>query len=137
MKKTALALLGGILLTMNSACKKSSTPIEAPEESLSISITPDPGSGTAAALSSDYTYQLTIKSTPPKKGVKIDVSAVNQLTSATEYTQTTQTNSSSITNVDLQVTNLKPGILYSIQTEVTSLSTSGNKASKTFKVSRK
>jgi hypothetical protein len=139
MNKLSTALLLVFLLTIGAACKKSAppAPTEKPEETLSISITPNPGTSTASALSANYLYKLILNSVPPKNGVKLDVTVTNDLTSVIEYSQSSQTNTNTISSVDLQLTNLNPGILYSVKTEVSSLSTPGNKTSISFKVARK
>ena len=107
------------------------------EANLAIAINPDPGTGVAIALAANYSFQLLISSTPPKDGVKIDITGIKESDNSTLFTQSSQTSSSAIKTIDLAVQNLQPGILYIIKVEVTSLTTASNKSTLSFKVSRK
>lgn len=112
----------------------SSTPTEQP---LSISINPDPGTGVVSALASSYSFKLVINSTAPTTGVKIDITGTKDSDNTTQFSQTSQTSNGSVNSIDLSVQNLAPGILYIIKVDVTSNTTSTNKASTSFKVARK
>jgi hypothetical protein len=107
------------------------------EQNLSISLNPDPGTSVASALSDTYSFKLLINSTPPQAGVKIDITGTRESDNVQQFSQTSQTSNSTVKSVDLSVQNLAPGILYVIKIDVTSLTTSTNKASLTFKVARK
>jgi hypothetical protein len=110
---------------------------EPPEQNLSISINPDPSGSVAPALSGTYAFKLIINSTPPKNGVKIDITATKESDNSVQFSQTSQTTNNATTNVDLSLQNLVLGLLYVIKVDVTSLTTPTNKASLTFKVARK
>ena len=107
------------------------------EQALSISLNPDPGTGVVAALAAAYSFKLLINSTPPTAGVKIDITGTKDSDNTTQFSQTSQTSSGSITSVDLSVQNLAPGILYNVKVDVTSNTTSTNKTSISFKIARK
>lgn len=124
-----------LILGMNS-CKKKAV-VEPAEETLKISSTPIFGSDIVGALSGSYSFKLLITSKPPKNGVKVDISVKNDLDNSVIFTQSTQTSSSATTSVDLQLSNLVAGNLYTATVDVTSLTTSTNKAQLTFKVARK
>lgn len=124
-----------LILGMNS-CKKKAV-VEPAEETLKISSTPIFGSDIVGALSGSYSFKLLITSKPPKNGVKVDISVKNDLDNSVIFTQSTQTSSSATTSVDLQLSNLVAGNLYTVTVDVTSLTTSTNKAQLTFKVARK
>ncbi len=108
-----------------------------PEQNLSISLNPDPGSGVVPALSATYSFKLQINSTPPTGGVKIDITGTKDSDNTTQFSQTSQTSSGSVTSIDLSVQNLAPGILYIIKVDVSSNTTSTNKTSTSFKIARK
>jgi hypothetical protein len=107
------------------------------EQNLSIALNPDPGTGIVTALSSSYAFKLLINSTPPAAGVKIDITGTKESDGSVQFSQTSQTSSSSITSVDLSLNGLVQGIVYVVKIDVTSLSTSTNKASISFKIARK
>lgn len=118
------------------ACKKKAV-VEPPEETLKLSSTPIFGSDIIGALAATYSFKLLITSKPPKNGVKVDISLKNDLDNSVAFTQSTQTSSSATTSVDLQLSSLVPGNLYTATIDVTSLTTTTNKAQLSFKISRK
>lgn len=118
------------------ACNKKE-PVEPPEEDLKLSTNPIIGTDIVGALSNNYDFKLVLNSKPPKSGVKVDITVKNDLDNSTSFTQSSQTSSSTITSIDLQISNLVPGNLYTATTEVTSLSKSTNKAQIVFKIARK
>jgi hypothetical protein len=67
----------------------------------------------------------------------VDISLKNDLDNSVAFTQSTQTSSSATTSVDLQLSSLVPGNLYTATIDVTSLTTTTNKAQLSFKISRK
>lgn len=136
MKKILLIispLLIGLFLL---SCSKKA-PAEPPEEDLKIATNPVTGSDIVGALSNTYSFKLLINSKPPKAGVKIDIAIKNDFDNSVSFTQSTQTSSSSISTIDLQIANLIPGNLYTATIDVTSLSKSTNKAQLVFKIARK
>lgn len=136
MKKVKSILYFLSLIVFLYSCGKKEA-IEPPEEDLKISTNPVFGNEIAAALSNSFNYKLLLNSKPPKNGVKIDISVKNDLTNNITFTQSTQTSSNTISTIDLQIDNLVPGNLYTVSTEVTSLSKTTNKTQIVFKVARK
>lgn len=136
-------LFAGILFC-SAGCSKSSggsgggggnnTPAE---QNLSIALSPDPGTTVVAALSDTYAFKLLVNSTPPTAGVKIDITGTKETDNSVQFSQTLQTANNTIKSVDLSLQNLAPGILYVVRVDVTSQTTSTNKASITFRVARK
>jgi hypothetical protein len=136
MKKILILFCAFVLLSGVNSCKKKSE-VEPPEETLRISSTPIFGTDIIGALSSNYSFKLLITSKPPKNGVKVDISVKNDLDNSVIFTQSTQTSSNATSSIDLQLSNLVAGNLYTATLDVTSLTTSTNKAQLTFKVARK
>ncbi len=126
-------VLLGILVSMHNCSKKS----DPPEANLVIAVNPDPGTAIMPALSANYPFKLLINSTPPQNGVKIDIAGTRDDDNSVQFTQSSQTTGSNVNSVDLQLTGLVPGVLYNVKVNVTSLTTAANKASITFKVTRK
>lgn len=118
------------------ACKKKAV-VEPPEETLRLSSIPIFGSEIIGALAGTYNFKLLITSKPPKNGVKVDITLKNDLDNSVAITQSTQTSSSATTSVDLQLSSLVPGNLYTATIDVASLTTTTNKAQLSFKISRK
>lgn len=136
MKKILILLCAFALLLGMNSCKKKAV-VEPPEETLRLSSTPIFGSDIIGALSSNYSFKLLITSKPPKNGVKVDISVKNDLDNSVIFSQSTQTSSNATSSIDLQLSNLVMGNLYTATIDVTSLTTSTNKAQLTFKVARK
>ena len=136
MKRILLIVLGIIFFSVSSCSKGGGNP-EPAEQNLSISINPDPGSSVAPALSGTYAFKLLINSTPPKNGVKIDITGTKESDNSIQFSQTSQTSSNTVTSVDLSLQSLVSGVLYVIKIDVTSLTTASNKASLTFRMARK
>ena len=136
MKKILFIILPLIVGTFLTSCSKKA-PVEAPEEELKIAANPAIGSDVVGALANSYSFKLLINSKPPKAGVKVDISLKNDLDNSVSFTQSTQTSSSTVSSIDLQIANLIPGNLYSASIIVTSLSKSTNKAQLDFKIARK
>lgn len=108
-----------------------------PEADLVVSINPDPGSSVAPALSSTYTFRVTISSTLPKNGVKFEMTGLKESDNSTFFSQTSQTSGNTVNYTDLTISNLSPGILCVVTVDVTSLSKPSNKKTVTFKIARK
>ncbi|OYZ00159.1 MAG: hypothetical protein B7Y37_11690 [Sphingobacteriia bacterium 28-36-52] len=134
-KVTSILLVLSIVIGLVS-CKKKAE-VEPPEETLRVSSNPIFGSDVIGALSSTYSFKLLITSKPPKNGVKVDISVKNDLDNSVVFSQSTQTSSSSITSVDLQLASLIAGNLYTSTVDITSLTTPTNKAQLIFKIARK
>lgn len=118
------------------SCSKKA-PVEPPEEDLKIVTNPVIGADIIGALANTYSFKLLINSKPPKAGVKIEITVKNDLDNSVSFTQSTQTSSSNISTIDLQLANLVPGNLYTATIDVTSLSKSTNKVQLVFKIARK
>ena len=135
MRRIHLLFLLVIPLLLGPACKKNNA--EPPEANLAVSLNPDPGNSVVPALSDSYGFKLIISSIPPKNGVSINISVTKDLDNSSVSSQVTETSSSSITSVDLQVNSLQLGLLYLVKLDITSKTTPTNKASLSFKVARK
>lgn len=135
MRRIHLLFLLVIPLLLGPACKKNNA--EPPEANLAVSLNPDPGNSVVPALSDSYGFKLIISSIPPKNGVSINISVTKDLDNSSVSSQVTETSSSSITSVDLQVNSLQLGVLYQVKLDITSKTTPTNKASLSFKVARK
>lgn len=136
MKKIPIRLFLIFILAAFIGCKKNA-PVEPPEEDLRIATNPFFGSDVVGALANIYNFKLVINSKPPKAGVKVDISVKNDLDNNVSFSQTTQTSSSAINSIDLQISNLVPGNLYTSTIDVTSLTKPTNKVKIVFKVARK
>ena len=136
MKKIKVVFIICTLIICSISCSKGGSD-EPSEANLSISVSPDPGTSIVPALSANYAFKLVINSTPPKNGVRIDITQIKDSDNSIQLTQTSQTSSSTIKSVDMQLNSLVPGILYRINVDVVSLTTSTNKANLTFKIARK
>lgn len=132
--KSILYFLTLSLLTVSCGKKEA---VEPPEEDLKITTNPAIGNEIAAALSNTFNYKLVFSSKPPKTGVKIDITVKNDLTNNITFTQSTQTSSSAVSTIDLQIDNLVPGNIYTVTTEVSSLNKPTNKTQLVFKIARK
>lgn len=136
MKKILIFLCAFALLSGGNSCKKKAE-VEPPEETLRLSSTPIFGADVIGALSSSYSFKLLVTSKPPKNGVKVDITVKNDSDNSVIFTQSSQTSSNTTSSIDVQLSNLVAGNLYTATIDVTSLTTSTNKAQLTFKVARK
>ncbi len=141
MKYLFTILVAISIVTFLAGCSKGDgggggTPTPA-ETALTATVDPNPGSSTGISLSATYAFKLVITSTVPKNGVKVDVTATKESDNSAHYSQSSQTASSSVTSVDLSVPNLAQGVVYNVKVDVTSLTSSTNKTSVSFKVTRK
>lgn len=107
------------------------------EERLNISMNPDPGNLVIAAFSDVYNYELIFNSAPPKNGVKVQINVTDYLLKKNIFSQFLETNTTGIKNINLEIKNLNPGILYLVNTIVTSSSDTSNKAYLSFQIARK
>lgn len=138
MKQLLLYIVLCVMIAGGLSCSKGGgSSSEPPEANLSISLNPDPGTSVVSALSATYAFKLLINSTPPKNGVKIDITGTRDSDNIVLITQSSQTSSNSVNNVDMQLNSLVSGVLYTVKVDVTSLTTLSNKATIIFKVARK
>lgn len=136
MNKIVITVISLILSIMIIGCSKKA-PVDPPEDDLKLSTNPTIGSNIIGALSDTYGFKLLINSKPPKSGVKIEVSVKNDLNNAVSFTQTLQTASNSINSIDIQLSNILLGNLFTTTIDVTSLNKPSNKAQLVFKIARK
>lgn len=122
-----------ITMIMSGSCKKGGGGSN--EASLVVELNPAVGSNQAPAPGPDFPLTVTIKSTMPPSGVKIDVSAAEDVAGATPFfTQTL--NSTSATN-NFTITNSPRSVTLRVTVTVTSLSNSSNKFTGSYTYSRK
>ena len=136
MKKVLYLCLALMFVTMimSGSCKKGGG--GGPNESaLVVELNPAAGSNQAPSPGPDFPLTVTIKSTMPPSGVKIDVSAAEDVAGATPFfTQTI--NSTTATN-NFTITNSPRSVTLKVTVTVTSLSTSSNKWTGSYTYSRK
>jgi len=126
-----LALLTLAILSLSLACGKSGS--SAPEATLAVTLTPAAGSTQAPAVG-PFTLNVNITSAMPAKGVTIAVSASPDGSSATYFTSTA---SSTKASNDYTITNTPVGVICVVKVIVTSLSTSTNTFTGSYRYSAK
>lgn len=135
--KQALYLLAvisfsGILMAGN--CKKGGGG-GTPEAALVVELNPAANSNQAPAPGPDFPLTVTIKSTMPPAGVKIDVVARPDVANSTPFFNQSRNTTTSINN--FTITNSPQGSTLRVEVTVTSLSTSTNKWTGSYTYSRK
>src|SRR5687767_11208820 len=113
------------------ACKK---PKPVDPSQLTIETNPASGSNVAPAPGPDFPLTVTITSTMPSGGVKIDVAA--RAEGATLPFYTASVNSSSTTN-NFLITAAPLGVTSVVEVTATDLSNSANKATASYRFARK
>ena len=134
--KNVLYLFGTIALAsllMAGNCKKSGGGNNEP--SLSVELNPAAGSNQAPAPGPDFPLAITIKSTLPTSGVKIDVTAKQDVAGSTSF-YTESRNSTTAAN-NFSITNSPRNVTIRVDVVVTSLSNSSNKWTGSYTYSRK
>ena len=121
------------VLVIGSSCKKSSGG-GSNETPLSVELNPASGSNQAPSPGPDFPLIVTIKSTMPPSGVKIDVSAKQDGSSSTFFT--TSVNSSTATN-NFTITGSPRSVTLRVDVTVTSLTDASNKWTGSYTYSRK
>ncbi len=104
------------------------------EESLSISIDPDPGTLVASSLGASYDFKVIIKSKMPPSGVKIDIICTKDADNSTVFSQSLN---NSVSPINTLVGNLQAGVLCTTKITAASISKPSNQVSVSFKVARK
>lgn len=126
MKRISIYLLA--LLCMVACSKKTSTP--EPEENIAFDL------NTSAAVihsSSSYSFQVTLKSKMPAGGIKVEVSAVQELAGTTVSPQPSAiTSTSSATTAAVHNLPQQKWVVATVR--VSSVSTTTNTATQTFRV---
>jgi len=120
-------------LLMAGNCKKSGGGNNEP--SLSVELNPAAGSNQSPAPGPDFPLAVTIKSTLPTSGTKIDVTAKPDVAGSTPFF-TESRNSTTATN-NFTITGSPRSVTIRLDVVVTSLSNSSNKWSGSFTYSRK
>ncbi|HKP31447.1 MAG TPA: hypothetical protein VJT83_01920 [Chitinophagaceae bacterium] len=105
------------------------------EQTLVVELNPPANSVQAPAPGPDFPLTVTIKSTMPSAGVKIDVSARTDVAGSTPFFTESKNSTSSVNN--FTITNSPKGAILRVDVTVTSLSTSTNKFTGSYTYSRK
>ena len=105
------------------------------EPALSIELNPANGSNQAPAPGPDFPLTVTIKSAMPSGGVKIDVTARQDVAGSTPFF--TQTINSTSTVNNFTITNSPRNVTLRVDVTVTSIPTPTNKATGSYTYSRK
>jgi hypothetical protein len=122
------------VLVMSSSCKKSSGGGGSNETPLSVDLNPAAGSNQAPSPGPDFPLTVTIKSTMPPSGVKIDVSAKQDGSTSTFFT--TSVNTSTATN-NFTITGSPRSVTLRVDVTVTSITDASNKWTGGYTYSRK
>lgn len=133
MKKSIFLLLGAsvLLLIALGSCKKSKTTNPG---TLTIQTTPASGSNQAAAPGPDFPLVVSITSSMPSGGVRIEISAHAEGSTMNFYTNSV--NTSNATN-NFLITGSPQGVTSVVDVTVTDLSNTSNKASSSYRFARK
>ena len=105
------------------------------EPALSVELNPAASSNQAPAPGPDFPLVVTIKSTMPSSGVKIDVSAKEDVGGSTAFFNQS-VNSTTATN-NFNITNSPRNVTIRVTVTVTSLSTSSNTFTGSYTYSKK
>ena len=121
-------------LLMAGNCKKGggSTPNEA---SLIVELNPAAGGNQAPAPGPDFPLTVTVKSTMPGSGVKIDVNARQDVTGSTVFFF--QSINTMIATTNFTITNSPSNLTLRVNVTVTSLTNANNKWTGSYTYSRK
>ena len=122
------------LVLMSGSCGKSGGG-GTNEASFSVELNPAAGSNQAPSPGPDFPLVVTIKSTMPPSGVKIDVSAREDVTGSTPFFTQSINSTTSVNN--FTITNSPRGVTIRVDVTVTSLTNSSNKFSGSYTYSRK
>lgn len=105
------------------------------EQTLVVELNPAANSAQAPAPGPDFPLSVTIKSTMPAAGVKIDVSARTDVAGSTPFFTESRNSTTSVNN--FTITNSPKGVTLRVDVTVTSLTTSSNKFTGSYTYSRK
>jgi hypothetical protein len=138
MKKTMIfPALAALFLAVLPACSKSGGGGGGggtQEATLAVTLTPANGSTQAPAVGPDFPLNVNITSTLPSAGVKIDIAAEPDGSTTTFFTKSV--NSSAASN-DFSITGTPKSLICLVNVTVTSLSTSTNKWTGSYRYSMK
>jgi hypothetical protein len=134
MANRSLVIISFVLgLFLFPSCKKGSSNPPTSEANLVVQTNPGVGSFQPPAIE-PFNLTVTITSTMPPSGVKIDVSAKREDNSSTFYTESRNTTSASN---NFTITNTPVGVQCIVEIKVTSLSKSSNQWTGSYHYSRK
>jgi hypothetical protein len=131
--KKAFVIISVLGLCLSIGCKKGSSNPPPSEANLVVQTNPANGSFQLPSIE-PFNLTVTITSTMPPSGVKIDVSAKREDNSSTFYTESRNTTSASN---NFTITNTPIGVQCIVEIKVTSLSKSSNQWSGSYHYSRK
>ena len=136
MKKFLLIVITlGLIAVINTDCHKSNGGGGSNEVALVVQLTPAEGSTQPPAPGPDFPFKLEITSTIPPGGVKITVTVAPDGTSNYFYNQTIASTTQAVTN--LTITGTPNNVICVVQVTVTSLSSSTNKWTGSYRYSSK
>lgn len=122
-------------IILSSSCKKSGGGGGSNEPALVVELNPAANSNQAPAPGPDFPLTVTIKSTMPASGVKIDVVARQDVAGSTPFFTQSINSTTSVNNFN--ITNSPRNVTIRVEVTVTSLSNSSNKFSGSYTYSRK
>ena len=124
-------LLFSVMLMSGNCHKGGGTP----EAALNVELNPPANSNQAAAPGPDFPLTVTIKSAMPPSGVKIDVTARQDVAGSTPFFTQSINSTTSVNN--FTIVNSPRNVTIRVDVTVTSLSTSTNKFTGSYTYSRK
>jgi len=127
-------LISFSIIVLSGSCKKSGGG-GTNEPALNVEMNPSSGSNQAPAPGPDFPLTITIKSTLPPSGVKIDVSAKEDVASSTPFFNQSLNSTTAINNIT--ITGSPRNVTIRVSVTVTSLSSSSNKFTGSYTYSRK
>ena len=122
------------LVLMSGSCGKSSGG-GSNEATLSVELNPAAGSNQAPSPGPDFPLVVTIKSAMPPSGVKIDISAKEDVAGSTPFFTQSINSTTSVNN--FTITNSPRSLTIRVDVTFTSLTNSSNKFSGSYTYSRK
>lgn len=127
-----LLVIAALVITLAPACHKSSGGGEA---TLAVTLTPPNGSTQAPAPGPTFNLAVQVTSTMPASGVKIDVTAKVDGSSGSPFFTTSVNSSQALTNIT--ITGTPSTVICLVNVTVTSLSTSSNVWTGSYRYSSK
>jgi hypothetical protein len=130
-----VSILSLSILILSGSCKKSGGGGGTNEPALNVELNPAAGSNQAPAPGPDFPLTVTIKSTLPPSGVKIDVTAREDVGGSTPFFNQSVNSSTSINSIN--ITGSPRNVTIRVEVTVTSLTSSTNKFTGSYTYSRK
>ncbi|HYJ37324.1 MAG TPA: hypothetical protein VEV87_01860 [Chitinophagaceae bacterium] len=122
-------------MILSGSCKKSGGGGGTNEPALSVELNPPAGSNQLPSPGPDFPLIVTIKSTMPAAGVKIDVTAREDVGGSTPFFNQSVNSTTSVNNFN--ITGSPRNVTIRVTVTVTSLSTSSNTFTGSYTYSRK